>query len=123
MGTSDERLKQNITALSGERLRNLLSIQGVSYQWRREEFPERNFGNETMFGFLAQDVEKFFPEVVRRDADGWRRIQGGAFEPLLTEGYRSHDQRIARLEEEILALQQRVTQLEQENSALRRESD
>merc|ERR1711998_253532 len=60
--TSDERLKQNITALSGERLRNLLSIQGVSYQWRREEFPERNFGNETTFGFLAQDVEKFFPE-------------------------------------------------------------
>ena len=73
--TSDARLKQNITALSSERLRNLLSVQGVSFQWRREQFPERNFGNETMFGFLAQDVEKFFPEVVRRDADGWRRGQ------------------------------------------------
>merc|ERR1711998_659148 len=109
--TSDERLKQNITALSGERLRNLLNIQGVSYQWRREEFPERNFGNETMFGFLAQDVEKFFPEVVRRDAVGWRRIQIGAFEPLLTEGLRMHEQRITRLEA-------RVADLELENSEL-----
>ena len=79
--STSRRATCNITALSSDRLRNLLSVQGVSFQWRREQFPERNFGNETMFGFLAQDVEKYFPEIVRRDADGWRRIQGGAFEP------------------------------------------
>merc|ERR1712196_633004 len=38
--TSDVRLKQNITALSRDRLRNLLSIQGVSFQWRRDQSPE-----------------------------------------------------------------------------------
>ena len=97
--TSDARLKQNITALSSGGW-NLLSVQGVSFQWRREQFPERNFGNETMFGFLAQDVEKYFPRSSGRDADGWRRIQGGAFEPLLIEGLRFHDRRIAQLEEE-----------------------
>merc|ERR1711918_332640 len=114
--TSDARLKQNITALSSERLRNLLSVQGVSFQWRREQFPERNFGNETMFGFLAQDVEKYFPEIVRRDADGWRRIQGGAFEPLLTEGLRRHHQRLTRLEEENSALRVEVAALRESDA-------
>ena len=121
--TSDARLKQNITALSSERLRNLLSVQGVSFQWRREQFPERNFGNETMFGFLAQDVEKYFPEIVRRDADGWRRIQGGAFEPLLMEGIRFHDRRIAQLEEENRQLNDRLSQLEQEHTTLRLDAE
>merc|ERR1711998_446381 len=94
---------------------------GISFQWRREQYPERNFGNETMFGFLVQDVEKYFPEVVRRDADGWRRIQGGAFEPLLTEGYRSHDQRIVRLEEEIRTMQDENRALRESEANLRRE--
>ena len=121
--TSDARLKQNITALSSERLRNLLSVQGVSFQWRREQFPERNFGNETMFGFLAQDVEKYFPEIVRRDADGWRRIQGGAFEPLLMEGIRFHDRRIARLEEENRGLRDSDASLRRELAELREAQD
>merc|ERR1712005_35351 len=128
--TSDARFKQNITAISGDRLRNLLDIQGVSFQWRREEFPERSFGNETMFGFLAQDVERYFPEIVRRDANGWRRIQSGAFEPLLHEALRQHDARMARLEEanraleeENLALRDRIASVEEENLAIRRDLD
>ena len=74
-----------------------------------------------MFGFLAQEVEKYFPEIVRRDADGWRRIQGGAFEPLLIEGLRFHDRRIAQLEEENRELNRRLVQLEEDHTALRRE--
>merc|ERR1712178_99094 len=106
--TSDARFKQNVTSLSGDRLRNLLNLRGVSFQWRQYQFPERSFENETMFGFIAQDVERYFPEIVRRSSDGWRRIQSGAFEPLLTEGFRLHDERISRLEEENRALQERL---------------
>ena len=40
------RFKQNITSLASDRLRHLLSLHGVSYQWRRDEFPERKFGND-----------------------------------------------------------------------------
>ena len=59
-----------------ERAWFLLSVQVVSFQCRREQFPERNFGNETMFGFLAQDVEKYFGDRPARRGR-WRRIQGG----------------------------------------------
>ena len=66
-------------------------------------------------GILEQD----FPEIVRRDADGWRRIQGGAFEPLLMEGLRFHDQRIAKLEEENRGLRDSDATLRRELAELR----
>merc|ERR1711988_1051117 len=121
--TSDARFKQNVTSLSGNRLRNLLNLRGVSFQWRQDQFPERSFENETMFGFIAQDVERYFPEIVRRSSDGWRRIQSGAFEPLLTEGFRLHDERISRLEEENRALQERLARMEDENLAVHRNTE
>ena len=54
-----------------------------------------------------------------RHADGWRRIQGGAFEPLLMEGLRFHDQRIAKLEEENRGLRDSGATLRRELAELR----
>ncbi|KAJ1452955.1 hypothetical protein M885DRAFT_568002 [Pelagophyceae sp. CCMP2097] len=82
--TSDKLLKTNVTSLD-ERSRRLLELRGVSYQWNQEAFPERWFDNATHFGFLAQDVEAVFPEIVRVDDAGWRSIQVDSIEPLIVE--------------------------------------
>jgi len=55
-GTSDRRLKFDITPLTGA-LSNILQLEGVYY--RLIENPERQ-----LLGFIAQDIEPFYPELV-----------------------------------------------------------
>ncbi|MBK8144442.1 MAG: tail fiber domain-containing protein [Bacteroidetes bacterium] len=61
--SSDARLKTNIKPLENS-LNKILSLKGVSYNWKAS--PNTN----TQVGFIAQDVEKVFPEVVVVDSDG-----------------------------------------------------
>jgi hypothetical protein len=42
--------------------------------------------NSTYFGFIAQEVEGQFPELVGRDSQGFRSVQYSAFVPLIIEG-------------------------------------
>ena len=42
--------------------------------------------NSTHFGFIAQEVEGQFPELVGRASDGMRSVQYSAFVPLIIEG-------------------------------------
>ena len=61
----------------------------------KEEVKERPGGkglargssnNATYFGFIAQDVEGRYPELVGRGSDGMRSVQYSAFVPLIIEG-------------------------------------
>ncbi|WPU65485.1 tail fiber domain-containing protein [Peredibacter starrii] len=61
--TSDVRLKKNIRPLQAS-LEKVLAIKGVSYNWKDSNYPEKNFG------FIAQDVEKVFPELIATEKDG-----------------------------------------------------
>ena len=45
----------------------MLPCSQVSFDWRRDEFPERNFPERGRIGFIAQDLEKVVPEVVETD--------------------------------------------------------
>lgn len=72
--TSDKRFKKNIKNLN-ESLDKITQLRGVSYDWRKSEFPDRNFSDEKQVGFIAQEVEKVFPEVVTEDKDGFRAVQ------------------------------------------------
>jgi hypothetical protein len=42
--------------------------------------------NTTHFGFIAQEVEVPFPELVGVGSDGMRRVAYSAFVPLINEG-------------------------------------
>ncbi|RYZ76299.1 MAG: tail fiber domain-containing protein [Proteobacteria bacterium] len=60
---SDRRYKENITPLESS-LEKILKLQGVGYDWiDKSAFNERH-----QIGFIAQDLEKVFPEVVKTDA-------------------------------------------------------
>ena len=63
---SDRRLKKNIRSL-GEVKSKLMQLRPVAYHYKK--------GNQQrQFGFLGQEVEKFFPELVTR-APGTEGIQ------------------------------------------------
>lgn len=64
-GTSDRRLKKNISSIS-DSLSKILSLSGVSYEYTEES----NMGGGIRFGFIAQDVQNTIPELVRERAKG-----------------------------------------------------
>ena len=74
LNPSDKRLKKNITPLTNV-LSSLSQINGFSYNWKIEDFPERNFkNNKLQVGVIAQDLEKVFPNFVFTDKDGYKSV-------------------------------------------------
>jgi hypothetical protein len=70
---SDKRFKDHIERIPNA-LEKILSLEGVFYHFKSDEFPERKFSNRREMGVIAQDVEKIFPEVITKDKDGFRSV-------------------------------------------------
>ncbi len=81
---SDRRYKTDFTPLSGS-LAKVGLLNGLYYTWRTEEFPEKEFPAERQLGFIAQDIEVLFPEVVLTDAQGYKSVDYGRLTPVLVE--------------------------------------
>ncbi|MBI5044763.1 MAG: tail fiber domain-containing protein, partial [Candidatus Levybacteria bacterium] len=71
--SSDVRLKKDIQSIGGV-LNRFENLRAVSYKWRADEFPDRHFGDATSYGFIAQEVQQLFPELVVEDGSGYLRL-------------------------------------------------
>jgi hypothetical protein len=74
--SSDINLKKNIVPITNI-LDSFTQLQPVTYQWRSDEFPDRQFGTTPVKGLIAQDVEKLFPELVGMDSNGFKTVDYG----------------------------------------------
>lgn len=63
-GFSDSTLKQNIIDDQGA-LSKLMRLRPVNYDMRQSEFPYVNLASGLQHGFISQEVEAVFPELVR----------------------------------------------------------
>jgi hypothetical protein len=105
--TSDVRFKKNISPLSNV-LSKVLSVQGVSYNWKKEEFPSKSFGSKTELGFIAQDLEQIFPELVETDKDGFKSVQYSHMVPVLLEAIKEQQKLINQLQGTVSNLSQAI---------------
>lgn len=101
--TSDGRLKKNITAIESA-LSKVLSLQGVTYDWRREEFPERNFLVGKQYGLIAQELERIIPELVDTDEEGWKSIEYSHLVPVLIEAIKEQQAIINAQQSELTSM-------------------
>ncbi len=109
--TSDKRFKQNIKPISPV-LTSLLRINGVSYFWRDKEFPQKQFPAEKQIGFIAQDIEKIFPELIHTNRLGEKSVDYAKFTVVLLEAIKEQQQKIEHLETENQKLQQQTSEIE-----------
>ena len=100
---SDMRLKKNIRPL-GNVLERIKKIEGVTYEWKAEEFPEKNFEKGKQIGIIAQKVEKSFPELVRTDNEGYKSLVYDRFTAVLLEAIKEQQKEIEALKKEIAAV-------------------
>jgi hypothetical protein len=61
---SDEKLKRNIRTEESA-LQKIMQLRPVSYEYKTEEFKAMRLPENTQHGFVAQEVQKIFPEAVR----------------------------------------------------------
>jgi hypothetical protein len=112
--TSDGRWKSGVADL-GDALARIEALRGVSFEWRTAE---TNGVRETgrQLGFVAQEVARVLPELVRTNADGYLTMSYAGVTPVLVEALKelkwSSDARMAEKDAEIEALRVRLSRLE-----------
>jgi hypothetical protein len=66
-------------------LANLAAINGYYYDYRVTEFPEKKFSDAKQIGFIAQELEEVYPELVITDEQGYKRVDYAKITPILVE--------------------------------------
>lgn len=115
--SSDERLKTHIKPLENS-LQKILRLQGVGYTWN--ETPLK--GQKDM-GFLAQKVQKVFPELVTQNNEtGFFAVRYSSLIAPLVEALRelfnwnkNQDQEIQQLRQELAELREEVRILKEKS--------
>ena len=74
--TSDARLKENVREISTENMENLSTLNPIIFNFK-------NNNKKIHYGFLAQDVEKKFPELVENNMLGYKTVNYQELIPLM----------------------------------------
>lgn len=107
---SDLRLKKNIQPLQNS-VDEIHKLSAIRFDWRREEFPERNFSPDNQIGLIAQEVQKVVPEAVQENADGYLSVDYSRLVPLLVGSIKDQQTQIESLQTTIQQQQQDIDAL------------
>ena len=98
--SSDARLKDNIQSLD-HGLETVMRLKPYRYEKRRQE--QSNAQGSPEYGFLAQDVSDFLPEIIGRsnDPDGTLNLNYTALIPILARAIQEQQKTIVELNNRI----------------------
>ncbi len=96
-GTSDEQLKENIRPVA-DALSGIVQLNGYHYEWKNKDM-----GTGEQTGVIAQEVEKVFPELISKRADGYKAVNYMGLIPYLIESVKTQQQVIDKLQKEAVA--------------------
>ncbi len=119
--TSDERLKKDIHTLP-DALGLVEKLRGVSFRWRKDEFPSRNLPDGQQVGLVAQEVEKALPEAVDSDGAGYKAVSYQSVIPVLVEAIKEQEKTIESLQarlSEMDKLKAEIAELEEREAGKR----
>lgn len=80
---SDRELKDEITPLGSDVLDKVLNLQPVSFVWKKDSRKKKQYG------FIAQDVEKIFPNIVSKTKSGLYSVSYTKLIPLIVRALKS----------------------------------
>ncbi len=115
--SSDRRYKKNILPLTNA-LSNVMKLQGVTYNFRTNEFPDKGFTDSLQIGLIAQDLEKIFPQMVFTDEKGFKSIDYSRLTPVLVEALKEQQKTIDTLTKTNTSQTESIEQLRAEVKAI-----
>jgi hypothetical protein len=98
--TSDSRFKKNLLPIEGS-LSKIRKLEGISFEWKTEEYKDRGFPDGRQYGVIAQQVEKVLPEIVKVGPDGSKSVAYTEIIPVLIEAIKEQQKTIEKQQEEI----------------------
>jgi hypothetical protein len=90
---SDLRFKKDITQIENS-LEIVNSLEGVSYSWRIDEFPNRNFSEGRSNGVIAQELRKYIPNAVKEAPNGYLSVNYDEIIPVLIEAIKELNKKV-----------------------------
>jgi hypothetical protein len=104
--SSDKRLKKSINPLS-RASQKLSLLTGYTYYWNNSH-PVKKFNDDLEYGVLADELETVFPDLVKRDKQGYRVVNYVGLIPVLIEANKEQQEQIEALEERIERLEKLI---------------
>jgi len=98
---SDLRLKKNIVPLKNT-LNKITNLTGYTYNWI-----DAGKDSSQQIGFIAQEVEKVFPQLVKTDEKGIKSVAYANMTPVLLEAIKEQQQEINELKKAIEELKKK----------------
>ena len=89
--SSDARLKTNITSINKDAMAKIKDLRAVQYNWSKDankdhkHLSENTDFNRKHYGFIAQEVQKIYPELVYTDDEGYLSINYTELIPFLIQ--------------------------------------
>jgi len=101
--SSDLNLKEKISNLSNS-LEKILQLNGVNFEWKDDKTNQKNIG------FIAQEVKKIFPELVKGE-EGNMSVDYVSLVPVLVEAVQELNQKNQDLEARLNILEEKLDAL------------
>jgi hypothetical protein len=113
--SSDARLKTNIKQLSSS-LNKIEQLSGYSYNW----IDTTARSKDIQIGLIAQEVEALYPELVRKDGNGYLSVNYSGLVPVLIEATKEQQATINAQKSKIQSLENRLIEVEKFISILKK---
>ena len=108
--SSDGQWKKNIRPLESS-LDKISNLQGVSYEWKTDEYPDFGLMEGKQIGLVAQNVEKVLPELVSEDKDGYKAVSYTKLTAVLVEAVKELKAQNEKQQVEIERLRSMIKEL------------
>lgn len=106
--TSDERLKKDIRELNEPILDKVMGLQLVDYRLQHADKSAKK-----TLGFIAQDVQKLMPEIVKEREDGYLSLNYDVFGIISIKAIQEQQKKIVVLEKEINDLRSEIEEIKE----------
>ncbi|MDM8162175.1 tail fiber domain-containing protein, partial [Labilibaculum sp. K2S] len=103
---SDERLKSHIETLTGV-LARIDQLRGVSYEFKDQQ----KYASGPQVGVIAQELQKVFPELVTKGADGYLAVNYSQLTAVLIQAVKEQQQQINDLKQQMAHQQQQINEI------------
>ena len=102
--SSDARVKKNVETLSEKInvLDSLKQIRGVTYNWDNSIKGYENMGEQQEIGVIAQEIERFIPQVVGENSTGYKSVDYAKLTAYLIEVNKALLEKIETLEAKVI---------------------
>jgi len=82
-------------------LERITKLRLVRFKWKKDKFPQYHFSDEIQVGLIAQEVEKIFPELVKKWKDEYKTVRYGWLPFYLLKAIQEQQKEIKELKEKI----------------------